>query len=123
VDARTGRGNTPLMSCASGGFVDCAELVLTHGADVNAVGDLDGDTPLHRLLAILCLDRHGIRAVKEGHAPMVRVLVQHGARLDIRNNDNLTPVRTVSLSMVHAPQAMLADQLKKPDVVQALSGV
>jgi len=97
VDARTGRGNTPLMSCASGGFVDCAELVLTHGADVNAVGDLDGDTPLHR-------------AVKEGHAPMVRVLVQHGARLDIRNNDNLTP-------------AMLADQLKKPDVVQALSGV
>jgi len=110
VDARTGRGNTPLMSCASGGFVDCAELVLTHGADVNAVGDLDGDTPLHRLLAILCLDRHGIRAVKEGHAPMVRVLVQHGARLDIRNNDNLTP-------------AMLADQLKKPDVVQALSGV
>jgi ankyrin repeat protein len=41
---------------------------------------------------------------------MVRLLVQHGARLDIRNNEGMTPT-------------MLADRSRKPDVVQALSGV
>lgn len=40
VDARTGRGTTPLMFCAVGGHRECAELLLQSGADVNATGNL-----------------------------------------------------------------------------------
>lgn len=37
---------TPLHLAAEEGYPDMAEVLLDHGADVNAV-DCDGDTPLH----------------------------------------------------------------------------
>ncbi|SRR5581483_2568884 len=40
-------GQTPLHWAVFGGYFDCAELLLRHGADVNAVAD-DLMTPLDR---------------------------------------------------------------------------
>ena len=45
---------TPLHLAALKGYPDMAEVLLDHGADVNAV-DCDGDTPLH-----LSLERQAV---------------------------------------------------------------
>ena len=52
-------GETPLHEAARGGHDDILQLLLNHGASVNAV-DNDGDTPLHD-------------AAREGHVKCVKV--------------------------------------------------
>jgi len=40
-------GQSSLHICAMWGSVDCARVLIEHGADVNAANLLNGDTPLH----------------------------------------------------------------------------
>ena len=47
-DARTLKGNTPLLFAANAGNCECARLLLVRGACVNAQNRSDGDTSLHR---------------------------------------------------------------------------
>uniref|UniRef100_A0A7S0NDK9 FYVE-type domain-containing protein n=1 Tax=Hanusia phi TaxID=3032 RepID=A0A7S0NDK9_9CRYP len=94
VDAKTARGNTPLLFAAGGGHVDCAIILIRHGANVNAQ-NADGDAPLHR-------------AVKEGHVKMVNLLLDKGADKTVKNKAGQTPVQ-------------IADRSKKMDVVNALA--
>ena len=47
VDCRDATGNTPFMWAASCGRIDAMRLLLEHGADINAVNDVE-DTSLHR---------------------------------------------------------------------------
>jgi ankyrin repeat protein len=58
-------GDQPLHKAAIWGDVDAAEVLLMHGADVNAHGE-DGETPLHM-------------AVIGGSAAMVVFLLSRGA--------------------------------------------
>mmetsp|Transcript_23929 Transcript_23929/g.37481 ORF Transcript_23929/g.37481 Transcript_23929/m.37481 type:complete len:357 (+) Transcript_23929:155-1225(+) len=94
VDAKTSKGNTPLMFAAGGGHTDCGIILLRHGSDVNAQ-NVDGDTPLHR-------------AVKEGHVKMVQLLLDKGGDKTIKNSTGQTAVD-------------IADRHKKMDVVNALA--
>jgi uncharacterized protein len=55
------------------GDVDAANVLLSHGADVNALGE-DDDTPLHRAFM-----------AKANVAEMVKLLLSRGASPDIRN--------------------------------------
>jgi len=48
ADARTLKGNTPLLFAANAGNCECARLLITRGASVNAQNRSDGDTSLHR---------------------------------------------------------------------------
>lgn len=68
----------PLMEAAAGGNVCIATLLITHGADVNAI-DGDGDTPLHL-------------AVRQYQLESVRLLLTNNADIDIQNNNGFTPL-------------------------------
>jgi len=58
--------------------------VLDRGANVNAQ-DNDGSTPLH-LMASWILD-------KSAETEIVRLLLNHGARVDVMNNWGRTPLQ------------------------------
>ena len=64
-------------------IVETVQLLVDHGADVNAL-DLSHSTPLH--LASL-----------QGVLDAVQVLIKHGADVNARNETNLTPLHGVSL--------------------------
>jgi ankyrin repeat protein len=65
IEAETGQGWTALRVAAAAGHVDCAALLLKHGADPNRKNP-DG------LTALAC--------VQGNHQAMIRLLKQHGAK-------------------------------------------
>jgi len=70
-------GDYPLHKVAIWGDVDAAEVLLAHGADINARGE-DDDTPLHR-------------ALMGGHPEMVRFLLSRGADPDLKDRYGHSP--------------------------------
>jgi ankyrin repeat protein len=67
----------PLHKIAIWGDVDAAEVLLAHGADINARGE-DDDTPLHR-------------AIAGRDAGMVKFLLLRGADPDLKNRLGRSP--------------------------------
>lgn len=63
---------TPLHAAAWKGNVDCAELLLQHGADVNSMASMSNETPL-------------MMAAESGQDAMVDFLLKHGADPSIMN--------------------------------------
>jgi ankyrin repeat protein len=59
-------------------FVEAMKLMVEHGADVNAANDR-GDTAMHG-------------AAQRGADQIVQFLADHGARLDVKNKQNRTPL-------------------------------
>ena len=82
VNLRTAEGRTPLMTAAYYGRKDVLELLIKHGAVVNAIDEQTGDTAAHYVTLSLC---GSIR-----QCACVMVLVENGANIDIRNNDGYT---------------------------------
>ena len=72
VQDRDEHGRTLLYIASKSGFYDTCKLLLEKGASVNEA-QKDGSTPLHG-------------AAYFGHALVVGLLLQHGARSDIKNN-------------------------------------
>eukprot|EP00284_Hemiselmis_tepida_P006946 CAMPEP_0174939348 /NCGR_PEP_ID=MMETSP1355-20121228/66289_1 /TAXON_ID=464990 /ORGANISM="Hemiselmis tepida, Strain CCMP443" /LENGTH=344 /DNA_ID=CAMNT_0016186359 /DNA_START=18 /DNA_END=1048 /DNA_ORIENTATION=+ len=94
VDAQTHNGNTALLLAAACGHIDCCRVLVRSKANVNMVCEFDGDTPLHR-------------AVREGHAKIVTLLIDHGAVVGHKNLEGLTA-------------AQIAEKRKKGDILEAL---
>jgi len=69
---------TPLHYAAAKGQLDVIELLLKHGADVNA-RDKNGYTPLHA-------------AAYYDHADAAGLLIVRGADARVRNNEGKTPL-------------------------------
>jgi ankyrin repeat protein len=86
------------------GAVDAIELLLAHGADINAVNDA-GDTATHG-------------AVQRGSEVVIRFLAAHGARLDVKNKQGRTPLDVASARREHAGTAALLRQLLGQTVCQ-----
>jgi ankyrin repeat protein len=79
IEQRDADGNTPLIfSCTRGdeSFSDIFQQIMDAGANIDAVNN-NGETAL-------------IVASKLGHAKVCRLLIQKGARCDIRANDGNT---------------------------------
>jgi hypothetical protein len=70
--------DTPLHAAAHLGHLEIAELLLRHGADVNARGD-GGDTPLHE-------------AANNGHVEVVELLLKHGADIEAEDASKAKPL-------------------------------
>ena len=75
------------------GRADVSEILLSHGAKVNASDNQHGKTPLHYAIT-LCLRAAG------GHLEVVEVLIAHGADVNAKDAEGLTPLQ---LAMRHAP--------------------
>ena len=86
-------GATPLFEAVRRGNKAIAELLISHGADVNAA-DVNQNTPLHW-------------AARNGLADMAEMLVNHGASIDVANRYGQTPK---DLAMEH----------RHPEIVEIL---
>jgi ankyrin repeat protein len=80
VNAVLPEGETILMTAARTGQPDVVDMLLAHGADLNARENWFGETAL-------------IWASAENHAGAVRVLVRHGADVNARSNALVVPRR------------------------------
>ena len=80
VEVTDSMGSTPLHRAASKGHLQATNLLVSKGADVNAI-DGEGNTPLH--LACECEARE-----------VYTRLVEAGARKDIKNKAGKTPLET-----------------------------
>jgi ankyrin repeat domain-containing protein 17 len=69
---------TPLMEAASAGHIEIIELLIRHGADVNAQSST-GNTPL-------------MYACAGGHVEAVKALLNHGANVEDHNENGHTPL-------------------------------
>jgi uncharacterized protein len=87
------------------GSVEALELLLAHGAEINAVNDA-GDTAVHG-------------AVQRGSEALIRFLAAHGARLDVKNKQGRTPLDVASARREHAGTAALLRQLLGQTVCQS----
>ena len=77
------RAVTPLHVCSEFNSVDCARVLLEHGADVNASADvldgMGGQTPIF----------HAVNSILNYCRPVMELLVQAGADLQVKVNSLL----------------------------------
>jgi ankyrin repeat protein len=95
VNAKNYLGVTALHAAVLyGAEVSGVELLIEHGAKVNAVADAQGWTPLHG-------------AAGMGRADLVEVLLKHGADRTLKDGRGMTPLQ-------------VAEAAKKDDIVKML---
>ena len=75
-------GNTPLHTASAAASIPMLQLLIDAGADVNAVNE-DGETPLHRALAM------------QSNYDLARLLIENGADVFNRAVDGKTPLHTI----------------------------
>ena len=85
VNAKGCRGWTPLNLAASNGHLEACRILLERNAEVNARDD-DGNTPLHNLLIFSA----------DGSAAVVRLLLDYGADVQLRNLSGQTASEVAS---------------------------
>ena len=81
VNALGGQYDYPLVAALHQGYIQVADLLLRHGANVNGQG-MDGQTPLHQI----------IRRFDDRALGAVRFLLEHGAFANARQRDLSTPL-------------------------------
>lgn len=90
---------TPLHDAALTGNVDLVEVLIAHGADVDA-RDVQGHTPLHL-------------AIQEGHTKVAKVLIVNGADVNARLVDDagvdMTPLYLSIILGRRAVESLLLD--------------
>lgn len=103
VDARDEYGDTPLITAVTCNWPEFVEILIDHGADVNAKNDGSepalflaakrGCTQIARMLiehgaAVNCSNKDYVTAAeiaaKEGHIELVKLLLDNGARQNIK---------------------------------------
>ena len=83
VDSPTPLGQTALMSVARTANVEAAQLLIDHGANVNAIETFDQQSAL-------------MWAADQGQAEVVRLLLAHGAKPDARSRVHENDIRVTA---------------------------
>ncbi|KAG0321517.1 hypothetical protein BGZ99_003869 [Dissophora globulifera] len=87
INHTDGLGNSALHYAVKYASIGCLEIFLYYdGINVNAINDVEGDTPLHKAAA---------HADPEAALDMVQILVGKGASMKIQNKLNQTPLDVV----------------------------
>lgn len=92
-------GSGALAAAAMKGQVDSVKMLLDHGADVNDPGEVPG-RPLP-FLAVHC-------AVQQQHMDVLRILVERGADLEMKDSAGKTPL-------------MIAEEVGSKDAMEILT--
>lgn len=107
-DSRDAHGETALMSAADRGNTSIIELLLEHGADINARNQY-GSTAL-------------IKAASHGHIDVMKILIQAGADANIEDNEGLSAFAILRNNYPHIfdkwMSAIQEENLKKEDLAQ-----
>ena len=142
VNARSSLGRTPLLIAAAyDGATEAARLLIEKGADVNA-RDKSGMSVLEQaatsnhieLVRLLLAKGANINTVDEGgftalmaaanngdrNAPMVKLLLDHGAAVNVRSADTLEIVKNGPIGLGHLTPLQLAASQANYDAVEAL---
>lgn len=105
-------GNTPLHFACTGGNLDCIELLLEYGADVNAQNS-DGRTPLHRLYS-------------ERYDKIAEWLIGCGADPHIADRRGVSAYdlapKYYNCSCVHLPKPVIEEESSKSSSDEVPSG-
>ncbi len=102
LHAKNSWGSTPLMTAITAGAIEDAALFLRRGAHPNAT-DKKGRTPLH--VAVKNLNPAEDEA-------RVQLLLQFGARIDIRDMYGETPLQTARRKGTHSRIIALLEKVK-----------
>jgi ankyrin repeat protein len=84
VNASNREGGTPLMSACAGYQPKMVEMLLRVGANVDLAA-IDGRTALHAAVGSWA-------PLPEKQRECVRLLLDHGAKVDVQDNSGLTPL-------------------------------
>ena len=84
-------GMTPLMEAARLGDIDSAQLLLDHGANVNAFQhpDLGYDSQSYDVSGMTAL----MFAARNGHTDLVKLLLEANAQVNIHNGRNMSAIQ------------------------------
>ena len=92
VDVRGDLDQTPLHMAAYYGFLGVTRTLVERSADINAL-DSSGNTPLHQVMQDWYLKPE---STQDGRIDVAKYLLEHGADLDARNEDDFTPLGLAS---------------------------
>jgi ankyrin repeat protein len=93
VNYMDNRGSSPLHIARRRTSIDLVQLLLDHGANINASDTWRGETVLHD-------------ASSKGHITVVKLLLEHGANVDSRSKSRWTPLHCTTV-MGHSKVAEL----------------
>jgi len=103
VFSRDHKGWTPLHTAAYEGQRAVAEMLLAHGADVNAKA-ADGYTPLHST---------ALSYKQEGQQELAELLLAHSANPNAETEDGHTPLQIAAFGGKRAATAVLLPRTKR----------
>lgn len=98
VDQRTATGRTALHFAATKGAFDVARTLIEHGADVNVV-DAKGNTPLLEA-------SHGGPWKERASEPVIALLLEHGAVVDLHAAAAIGRVDLVEAALAKSPKRL-----------------
>ncbi|KAI0540440.1 ankyrin repeat-containing domain protein [Xylaria digitata] len=119
---RSGKTSTLLMLAVYAGKIDLVEMLLEAGADVNIV-DSDGRTALMYMGVRYGVEFSGEVSDQEAfQTRMTKLLLNHGARIDIRDHQGYSPVLVLASHYLCAATRVLLENGAPANDVATCSG-
>ncbi|XP_075557193.1 calcium-independent phospholipase A2 VIA isoform X1 [Dermacentor variabilis] len=107
LDAKNFQGNTALHIMVARGRLSCVISLLSHGANVNAIGS-DGDSPLHVAVRVAVPNHENWSIfLEQSDVSLIHALIVFGADVNQRNQKGETARHLASVSKLGKKDAVL----------------
>ncbi|XP_054923712.1 85/88 kDa calcium-independent phospholipase A2 isoform X3 [Dermacentor andersoni] len=107
LDAKNFQGNTALHIMVARGRLSCVISLLSHGANVNAIGS-DGDSPLHVAVRVAVPNHENWSIfLEQSDVSLIHALIVFGADVNQRNQKGETARHLASVSKLGKRDAVL----------------